>query len=452
MTGPSRRAQYVQRLLALLPAFVVIVLGTALICSVLTIKNPALSPWDEDAHLDYLVKIDQFHLPAADDVMDQQALRFASCRGFYGPYQPAAPCSQEGWIDPASYAFAGNSRAWTHPPLYYAITRAVMAPVQLVGRGIDFVDLARVVSSLWTGVALFLLWCVFRRARVDPWVAGCVIAILMTSQVVLERALSVSNDATALFAGALLLTLVVYRRGSTALFLAGLAVMLLKSQNSIGIAAAAVAVLVGLGEAVDRRRGVETADGLRPRIGRAAALFAGLVGGYLVWRFAQQSGNVSAVDTAGSVVTFSGVPSLHDVVDLMFQNLQAFSLPLRDMTPYLPTFTHAFYVSYTEFVVNLVFVGAAVGSLLIYRETRAGFAASTSALVGVLIAPMGLIVGIGLTISVWAVWPTRYGGSAIPFLALALALSISNGFGRLVMFCIAAASIATLVAAILTTP
>jgi hypothetical protein len=65
---------------------------------------------------------------------------------------------------------------------------------------------------------------------------------------------------------------------------------------------------------------------------------------------------------------------------------------------------------------------------------------------------MGLIVGIGLTISVWQQWPARYGGSAIPFLALAVALAISNGVGRVIILCIAAASFAALFAAILTTP
>jgi hypothetical protein len=450
--GRSRIAHFGPSFRELLPAFLIIVLGTAVICGLLIVKNPALSPFDEDAHLDYLVKIGQLHLPAADDVMEQQTLRIASCRGFYGAYQPAAPCSQDDLIDPAFYAFAGNSRAWTHPPLYYAITRVAMAPAQLVLRGIDFVDLARVVSSLWTGLALFFLWCIFRRARVDPWIGGCVIAVLMTSQVVLTRAISVSNDATALFAGALLLLLVAYRRGPAALFLASVAVMLMKSQNSIAIAAAMVAVLIGLGEAVDRRRGLATTDRLGARFRRAGGLLAGLVVGYLAWLFAQQSGSASAVDTAGSVVTFSGIPSLREVVDLLFSNLESFSLPLRDLTPYLPTFTHAFYSPYMGFVVNLVFVGAAVGSLLFYRATRVEFAASASALAGVLLAPMGLIVGIGLTISVWQQWPARYGGSAIPFLALAVALAISNGVGRFLIFCIAAASFAALFAAILTTP
>lgn len=452
MRSSSQRAQYGNHFRALLPAFLIIVLGTAVICSVLALKNPALSPFDEDAHLDYLIKVGQIHLPAATDVMDQRALRVASCRGFYGPYQPAAPCSEDQWIDPASYAFAGNSRAWTHPPLYYVITRVGMLPAQLVVRGIDFVDLARVVTSLWTGFALFLLWCIFRRARVDPLVAGCVVAILMTSQVVLVRAIAISNDATALFAGAVLLSFVVYRRGPAVLFLAALAVMLMKSQNSIAVAAALVAVLVGLGEAVDRRRGIESSGGLRERLGRSGGLLVGFLVGYLVWRFAQQSGSASAVDTASSVVTFSGIPSLRVVLDLLFQNLESFSSPLRDLTPYLPTFAHAFYSTYTGFLVNLVFVGAAVGALLIFRSTRLEFAASVSALVGVLLAPMVLIVGIGLTISVWDLWPNRYGGSAIPFLAFALAMAISNRTGRLILFCIAAASCMTLGAAILTTP
>ena len=433
-------------------AFILILVATAATVGVVSSDNPRLSPWDEDAHIDYLVKVGRLSIPSAGDVMDEQALRIAACRGFYGPYQPAQPCDLPGPMDPAQYAFQGDSRAWTHPPLYYVVTRAAMVPLDIVLPGADFVTVGRIATALWTAVGLFLLFLVLRRLDVDPVIAWSIIALLLPSQPVLQRAEAISNDATGFFAGALLLALVVAGRGPLALGAASAAVMMMKAQNSIAVAAAIVACLLGLSALAANRQGAFFHDSRGRRIRQAAGLVAGVVAGYAIWRILQRldaPSTTSGGDGGGAVsITAPALPPPREIVDLLFQNAQAFSTPMREFMSYLPTFTAAPYVGYVEFVVNLVFVGAAVAGILVLRRTHIGFPVAGAALTGVLIAPMVLTFAIGLSISVWALWPPRYGVGVVPFLALAVVLIPRYPVARVLVPVLAAATVAAFVAAL----
>ena len=93
-----------------------------------------LSPYDEQQHLDYVLKAGDFHLPADDEKLGQTAMREIACRGIDGPDwtlgSPGVPACDTAVFDPAPFPDAGYNTAGGAPPGYYF-------PTGVIARAID---------------------------------------------------------------------------------------------------------------------------------------------------------------------------------------------------------------------------------------------------------------------------------------------------------------------------
>src|SRR5207253_6191920 len=125
------------------------------------------------------------------------------------------------------------------PPLYYALVGfSSRALAELPGG--SAVGVARLLGALWLGVALCLMLSVATRLGAPPWPTVAVLAAVASTEQVVFLHSTVTNDATALFTGALCLWAVVHhranRRWSVVLFAVGAIAGVTKVTNGFGVA------------------------------------------------------------------------------------------------------------------------------------------------------------------------------------------------------------------------
>jgi hypothetical protein len=407
--------------------FLLVVAVTILVASIVALANPGLSPNDEEQHLDYVDKIGSLHIVRSGDMLGQVTLRTEACRGFYGPYQPPALCGAAGELNPTLFQWGGLSGAWAHTPVYYSITRILMIPAGLVFPHSDFVDRARIATTVWLAFAMGLMWMVFRKLGISDGTNIAVLILLGLNGNVMQRAATVTNDATAVFAGAVLLYAALYVRHRSVLFLLAGLVVALKAQNVIAILCAVVICLL---VDMDARRGFSRSFGRFYPSARALDVISLIAGGavsILVWRVLQRKlvHDYSVATTIGSAIPVDSA-SWGFASDMVVEYSHMF-----DGTGlFLPSFQSPIFQQPLGVVTSMLFMGAAVGSVLVLRRRSLGFAAGLSASVGVLLGPVVLFVGIGLVTGVWVVWLRRYGLAVTPFFALSLALMVRTAFAR----------------------
>jgi hypothetical protein len=159
-----------------------------------------LSQYDEAQHVDYVHNLLQGHVVASGDRWLPATTLAVSCRTIDSPwpYPPCGPAADNGQMP--NY---GLTTEFIQPPLYYvAPAAAVWASAHLLPVELDEIGAMRTTGALWLAAGLILLWLLWRDLGV-PWLAraGLSLALIAAPTLLLAQS-TVTNDATALAAGA----------------------------------------------------------------------------------------------------------------------------------------------------------------------------------------------------------------------------------------------------------
>lgn len=403
------------------------------------------SPIDERQHVDYLYRISRGELLGMGVQIGQDALRDEACRGVDWPmFNP--PCHPNEPYNPDIYPDLGYNSAHIHPPTYYFLTAIAVKTFDVIGIAENFVSAGRVAGGLWLALALVLFWHVGASLGIGVIARVIVMVLLLTTPTILHASSTVNPDASALFAGTLLLlaTITFERvRGRTVLMLPIVAAVAvgLKATNLLAVGACAVYLLI-------RWRSQSSTQQKGERSGRellvgAGALIAGGVAVAVVWMFIH--GQLVRAPIDPQIDRFQ-VDSLSgsDVAGQLF----ALVTPINN--PWLPSFFNNVAVTSIVRLLNLVLIVATFGAVVTVRSLGRS---ETIALSG---AAILLVGGMGLTLSnyylnsgIFVEIPARYGISLLPFLFVALAAILRWGLTVFIVGVLAAASGVTAVSGLL---
>jgi hypothetical protein len=186
---------------AALMALIVCVLAPSCLIVLHVRENPRLSPIDEAAQFDYVSRVADGNIPRLGQPLLPSTLKIISCTGsaYSTPQGPPCPGSK----DPRLYAGGGYQYEAQQPPTYYAAE----VPFRWVGVhlfGLASLTAARLVGALWVSLGLLLTWMAGRVMGVSTRRLAPAILLLASAPSVVYQGSIVSNDAPALFAGALL--------------------------------------------------------------------------------------------------------------------------------------------------------------------------------------------------------------------------------------------------------
>jgi hypothetical protein len=392
-------------------------------------QNQAISPIDEYVYADYMMQIPERPVVARGDLTGPEAREDLICLGNRGIVAPPGPTCEEAATAPSSeFVMEGKTSADIYTPLYFVTTWALAQP--LVAAGMGILDAASYVGALWLGLALVLLWRVFRALRVPDVVTVGLGALLVASPSAFWSSTYISTDAPSLAVGAALTLLVlrISRGRSGMLLFAVISVVgvLFKVQNIAAVALGALALLLwAVGAALTgdgpdgRGRRVARALVSRPVVTAVGSVVAAVLaqGGWLAVRSAIAVGESADQGTA---------------MPLTLKGLATESVKFLSGSGLDPTGgINGTIIGVAGVLVSWVSVAGVIG--LVATSSRGSIEKSLSwaALVtSVVIGPV-LVLGVSVVTHYYFALPTRYGMSMLPaFLACAAVLfSRSRSFG-----------------------
>jgi hypothetical protein len=412
-TWRSIRPPNVASLIALLVICVVVPIA---VVALQVDRNPKLSPADEYAHLDYVARLTKGELPVTGDRLDPRTLRIEACARIDVPKSSKIPPCGIEELNPNAFPGYGFNHEAQQPPLYYTVTAAYRAIAErLTGDG-NFLQVARLGGIGWLIAGLLLTWVAGRLLGAPTWALLSVLLVLAASPAVDYYSSIVSNDAPALFAGALVLTTAVLvgarptRAGVIALAVCGGVVAALKPTN--GVAVLAVALYLGI---VLYQQGERRVALVRSWLRSGGALVIGTVVVTLLWVVI--SGQLATMDGRDlPVYQVRQLSGLH--LDLLLSQATNLFWSATNTVPQ-GTLTHPMQLFVTDLVRILFLVPLVVG---IFAAKRRWFhllgVSGAIALVG---AGFGYGLVVLLTLGMDPGTGSRYGLSALPALAVVLA-------------------------------
>jgi hypothetical protein len=211
--------------------------------------NPKFSPIDEAAHFDYVDRIADGEVPRQGQELLPGTLRTVACTGNALAGARTPPCTAPA-LRPEQFPGGGTQYEAQQPPTYYAMTVPIRWVTQhVLGVG-NRLDATRAASIVWLVAGLLLAWAAGRVMAIDPVPLGAALLLIAGAPTVIFITGSVSNDVTAVPAGAMvaLVAALAYRREGprvpVALFAAGLAAAALKTSNimAVGVVSALFAI------------------------------------------------------------------------------------------------------------------------------------------------------------------------------------------------------------------
>lgn len=214
--------------------------------------HTTVSPIDEYVYIDYLAKVPTQLVVHRGEETGDYARKYLACHGVRTiGYYPEAMCTNPNSSQEARLPNAGLTSADLYTPLYFGATWLMAQPLQFFGVD-DLTEAGRYSGWVWLAAASILLYLTLRRWKVPVLVAWGAGVLLVGSLPAYWSNTYVSTDATALFAGSLMLFGASLfsrpNRWSIALLTAfAVGVSLLKLQNlmAVGTAALALVVLAG---------------------------------------------------------------------------------------------------------------------------------------------------------------------------------------------------------------
>ena len=221
----------------------------------------AMSPVDEIQHLDYVLRVRGGDLVHRGDLLVPETRSIVACRGFD---PELSGMLAEGWTEPLcgaedlradQFPQIGFNTAWRHPPIYYLITAGLASGIDLLPGTGDVLTAARLAGLVWAIAAVCLMWALLAAFNVPRSNRVLLILFLIASPAVLFYLSVVTEDATAVAAGAgMLLAARAWQQGRAAWWLpviVALGAGALKWTNLAGVVAAALYLV--LSEALGKR-------------------------------------------------------------------------------------------------------------------------------------------------------------------------------------------------------
>lgn len=215
-------------------------------------NHTTVSPIDEYVYIDYLAKVPTQLVVHRGEETGDYARKYLACHGVRTiGYYPDAMCTSPNSSQETRLPNAGLTSADLYTPLYFGATWLMAQPLQFLGVD-DLTAAGRYSGWVWLAAASILLYLSLRRWKVPVFVAWGAGILLVGSLPAYWSNTYISTDATALFAGALMLFgASLFRkptRGSIALLTVfAVLVSLLKLQNlmAVGTVSLSLVVLAG---------------------------------------------------------------------------------------------------------------------------------------------------------------------------------------------------------------
>lgn len=371
-----------------------------------------LSPFDEAAHADYVVTLIHGDFLRPGDLLSQPAMREAACRGVDLEGLVLPPCVPGVQYEPSDFPGEGRNYLYHHSPAYYAMTAIVVRLLRLVG--VDgLVNGARLADMLWVGAGLAMMWEVGRRLGIPLLLRNAGVVVVATSEPVLYTAATVTNDATAVLAGAAVLLATLRweskRHGLAMLALAAGAAVLLKNTNAIAVLGA---MLYLVARWLQREPG--SLGNRRPHsyLAAIASLSLGSLSVMIGWLLLRPSSGAFVEPAFQQFAETSVGPG-----DVLAQSL-ALVTPLR--APLLPPFLDSTAIWLPLAAINVAIIAACLAAVVDVRGGHRTPIVGLTALVALPIGAASLVVFNFLFLGLYFPLPPRYGLSAMPALVLGL--------------------------------
>jgi hypothetical protein len=402
--------------------FVCVVFPTVLVVQQIR-HNPSLSPADEFAHLDYVAKLAEGKLPRTGELVEPRILRIEACAGIATvPPQDMPRCGTRD-LRPERFPNNGFNHEAQQPPFYYAVTAGARAAAERILGPVDFLASARATNLLWLVPALLMLWAAGRLLGARPLALLAALLLLVVSPAVIYYSSIVSNDATVLFAGALvfLAAVVVGLRprvpGMILLAVSAVVAVGLKPTNAFAAATVACFAFALLWRQ----------DG---RCDRAMLITWMRSGGVLLTASVVVAGGWGAVANALALVdartlpiyAVRPMPDLH--LDVLLSEATTLLAPATGTLP-AGTLTRPIQ-TFTSELIRALFLLA--GGAALFSRRRDWFHLLGAAALAVLLAggfAYGFVVWVTLRMDPGT--GSRYGLSVLPVLAVALAFLAERG-------------------------
>lgn len=241
--------------------------------------------FDEGAHYDYVIHLEQGHLPRSGDRLTQQTLRMISCVGAFGvqPHGCVAKHRNPKTLPADGYSY----EAVQQPPLGYL---PYLLTTQTDGYSQQSLERARWGGFIWSVVGAGLIVWVAWMLDLDLVELIGVLAICLLSPVEIHSIATVTNDSAAVPAGAAVVAMyLVARRRKKPMIAIGLVVGLLVGflKGFFLVAPLTVVVALIFADIAVRRR--PTREDIWVRYGASVAMLVGAVLSYAAWLFIQNA-------------------------------------------------------------------------------------------------------------------------------------------------------------------
>jgi hypothetical protein len=385
-----------------------------------------LSKVDELVHLDYLIRAAEPRAVLDEtDSLAPETMREAACRRSYAQRFP--PCGRPHY-DPASFTWEGYNPSASHPPLYYLATGLTARALRVPFGGVTYATWGRLLGLAWVLAGCYLALRVGETFEVPRRVLVAVIVMVAAAPAQLAASTMVNPDASALFAGALVVFAAVQVDREAwrwwAMPLCSFIALALDPTN-------AVAVIAALGY-LALRMVADAGPGRRPRLWAAASGAGGAIVSVLAWQVLFRVASTARDMTGSPGAAVYAVESLPARLVVGADALFSMFMPLTTGFEAPVMKTEA--VALLTRAVALVLVGGLVGTVLRAR-LRERSAAMAMATIGAMVVagPLFILRNFYLAGGYFPI-PQRYGLSALPALAVIVGIAAATSVGRAVVY------------------
>ena len=387
--------------------------------SITLIHSPATSPLDEWVFIDYTSKVlDQGYVHDGErvgaftnDVM--------ACRGVM-PGNTFGTCGADLAANYPNLPYSGLTAASAYTPLYFAVTRVLGAPFQLLG--IDAVTSWRLTGGLWLAAAVIILILTLRRWRIPDGAIFPLGLLLIASPFVWWAHTFVSTDAPSLFMGGVLLYLATrIREGLNlgwALVLGSILATAFKVTNLVSVGLVAI-YLIGswvIAYLTRKRSDADPVPVLSPTSFIVWPVLAVLLSVGVQWSWLKF---ISATSIPGERAN-QGISSPLSLSELGMQTTNF----LSSVASYSPFSGHGHDFLFVP--ISWVLITGVLGSLFTLRSSELSWQIALATFVAaVAMAPL-LAIAVQLAQGAYFQLSPRYGASLVPAFILSTGLILRN--------------------------
>lgn len=210
--------------------FIVIVVGALGISNILQLsQKETFDIFDETAHYDYLIKMENGTIPRTGDLLDQKTLVMVDCT--VSIPTKTQDCSDR-IRDPRIYPAGGFSYESQQPPIAYLV---ILITNRIFGSSSDSLASYRTGNLTWYGLAVILLMVFSWKSKLTFFQTWILSSIILLNPIAIHAFSTINNDSMGLAIGLLFLFLLRFKSSK---FLTSTFFLI------------SVGVLVGLGKAI----------------------------------------------------------------------------------------------------------------------------------------------------------------------------------------------------------